>query len=158
MPLTSFTPVFSMFFTAITALALLTSPASAQKLIRNVNCSSSCDHGISCFAKVPGGVHDNERALLIQRVFHRFGSPTDFLVGTGFPTSASVSGPLSSFPVDGGTATITLMFCVGLDSQTIPPRACTNFFNIKYEDSGFCSGGGRGGGGGGSSGGGHHRK
>jgi hypothetical protein len=79
---------------------------------------------------VPGGVHDNERALLIQRVFHRDGSRTDFLVGTGFPTSASVDGPLSSFPADGGTATVTLMFCVGLDSPTIPARACTNFFNV----------------------------
>ena len=140
MPLTGFKYVCSMFFPAFTALVLFTAPAPAQKLIKNAGCSSSCDHRISCFAKVPGNVHDNERALLIQRVFHRDGSRTDFLVGTGFPASASVDGPLSSFPVDGGKATITLMYCVGLDSPTIPPRACTNFFNFRYQDLGFCSG------------------
>jgi hypothetical protein len=153
MPLLGFTRVRSAFFPAFTALALLIAPASAQKLLKNASCSSGCDQFISCNAKVPGGVHGNERSFLIERVFFRDGSQIDQLVGTS-QASANVSGQLTGSRVDGQT--ITVMFCVGLDSATIPARACTNFFNFKYRDFGVC-GVDRGGGGGGTVGG-HHRK
>jgi hypothetical protein len=145
MPSTGSICVRKVFFFAVAVLALLTAPASAQKLIKKVSCSSDCDQTISCNAKVPGGVHDNERSLLIRRVFFDDGSHDDRLVGMSH-ASANVSGQLTGFPVDGQI--ITVMFCVGIEAATIPARACTNFFNFTYHDFGFC-GVDRGGGGGG---------
>jgi hypothetical protein len=69
---------------------------------------------------VPGGVHDNQCSLLIERVFFGDGSQIDRLVGTS-QASTNVSGQLTGLRVDGET--ITVMFCVDLNSATIPARA-----------------------------------